>query len=140
VKTPKLYLADSGLLCALLGVRSVSDLGRSPLVGAIWETVVASELRRGLLNAGRSGELFFWRNREREVDFVIHRAGRFVLVEAKWTELPDARDAANLRWVAAQLPKGSVQRLAVVCRCAHAYPLGADVEAVPLDEVGRLLD
>jgi predicted AAA+ superfamily ATPase len=140
VKTPKLYLADSGLLCALLGVRSAAELGPSPLTGAIWETVVAAELRRGLVNAGRAGELFFWREREREVDFLIHRAGAFVLAEAKWTELPTARDAASLRWVAAQLPTGRVQRLAIVCRCANAYPLGDGVEAVPLAEVGRLLD
>ncbi len=139
VKTPKLYLADSGLLCALLGVRTAAELGTSPLTGAIWETVVASELRRGLMNAGRPGELFFWRDREREVDFVIQRAGRFVLAEAKWTELPSARDAANLRLVAGQLPKGSVQRMAVICRCANAYPLGEGVEAMPLAEVGRLL-
>jgi predicted AAA+ superfamily ATPase len=140
VKTPKLYLADSGLLCALLGVRSAAELGLSPLTGAIWETAVAAELRRGLMNAGRPGELYFWREREREVDFVIHRAGRFVLAEAKWTELPSNRDAANLRLVAAQLPKGSVQRLAVICRCANAYPLGDGVDALPLAEVGRLLE
>ena len=139
VKTPKLYLADGGLLCALLGVRTPEELLASPLAGAIWETVVASELRRGLLKAGRARELFFWREREREVDFVIHRGGRFVLAEAKWTELPDARAAANLRVVAAQLPKGSVQRRAVICRCRNAYPLGEGVEAVPLADVERLV-
>jgi len=109
VKTPKLYLADSGLLCALVGVRTTEEMLASPLAGALWETVVASELRRGLLNAGRPGELFFWRQREREVDFVIHRGGRFLLAESKWTELPDARDTANLHRVASELPAGSVR-------------------------------
>jgi uncharacterized protein len=139
VKAPKLYLADGGLLCALLGVGSALELASSPLVGAIWETVVASELRRSLLNAGRIGELYFWRDRELEVDFVIHRGGRFVLAEAKWTELPDARDAANLKRVASQLPKDSVQRMAILCRCQISYPLGDGIEAVPLREVGRIL-
>jgi len=139
VKTPKLYLADSGLLCALLGVRTPEDLHNSPMAGAIWETVVASELRRCLVNSGRTGELYFWREREREVDFVIHRGGRFMLVEAKWTELPEDRDTSNLRRVASQLPKGSVRRMAVICRCANPYPLGSGVEALPLGEAGRLL-
>jgi uncharacterized protein len=139
VKTPKLYLADGGLLCGLLGVRTSEEFLASPLAGAIWETVVGSELRRVLLNAGRTGELHFWREREREVDFVIHRGGRFVLAEAKCTESPDARDATNLRVVAAQSPKGSVKRMAIICRCANAYPLGGSVEAIPLPEVGRLL-
>ncbi len=139
VKTPKLYLADGGLLCALLGVRTAEELAASPLAGAIWETVVASELRRGLVNAARSGELFFWRERQREVDFVIHHAGRISLAEAKWTELPDARDSAALRLVSAQLPKNSVQRRVVICRCANAYPLGDGVEALPLGAIGRFL-
>lgn len=39
-KSPKLYLADTGLLCALLNIRSVADLGQSPAIGAIWETFV----------------------------------------------------------------------------------------------------
>jgi hypothetical protein len=140
VKTPKLYMAESGLLCALLGLRTAAELGGSPLAGAIWETVVAAELSRSLQAGGRSGELFFWRQREREVDFVVHRAGTFVLAEAKWTELPDARDAANLRLVASQLPPGSVRRMAVVCRCANAYPIADGIEAVPLEDAGRLLE
>lgn len=135
VKTPKLYLADGGLLCALLGVQSQQDFAASPLVGAVWESVVASELRRGLSNVGRTGVLFFWRQREREVDFLIHRGGRFKLAESKWRELPDDRDATNLHRVADQLPKGSVDAMAVICRCAHRYPLGRGVEAVPLADV-----
>lgn len=138
-KTPKLYLADAGLLCALLGVRTADELAASPLAGAVWETVVASELRRGLLNVGRQKELFFWRDRQREVDFVLHRAGRFTLAEAKWTELPDDRDIDALRLVSAALPRNSVRRRAVICRCANAYPLRDGVEAVPLGDVGRIL-
>lgn len=138
VKSPKFYLSDPGLLCSLLGVRNEGELEGSPLAGALWETVVAAELRRGLLNDGRTGELFFWRQREREVDFLVHRGGRFILAEAKWRELPDAGDAANLHRVAALLPKGSVQRMALICRCANAYPLGNGVEAVPLADVASL--
>ena len=65
---------------------------------------------------------------------------RFVLAEAKWTALPSARDTMNLRLVAAKLPKGSVRRQTVICRCANAYPLGSGIEAMPLAEVGRLID
>ncbi len=140
VKTPKLYLTDAGLLGALLGVRTGAELMASPLAGAIWETAVASELRRQLLDAGRPGELYFWREREREVDFLIHRGGRFLLAEAKFTELPDDRDAAHMRLVASRLPKGSVQLMAVICRCRNAYPLGGGVEALPLAEVKQLVD
>ena len=45
VKSPKLYFADTGLLCALLNIRTVEDLRRSPSAGAVWETFVFAQLR-----------------------------------------------------------------------------------------------
>lgn len=83
VKSPKLYLADTGLLCALLNIRSVADLDRSPAVGAIWETFVFAQLRGRERRAGHAGSLFFWRDRTREVDFLVDAGGRLELFEAK---------------------------------------------------------
>ena len=40
--------------------------------------------------------LFFWRDRTREMDFVVDVGGHLELFEAKWTELPTASDAVNL--------------------------------------------
>jgi hypothetical protein len=46
------------------------------------------------------GSLFFWRDRAREVDFVVDVGGRLELFEAKWTEVPAAvaHLRARLRW------------------------------------------
>ena len=76
VKSPKLYLADTGLLCALLNVRSEDALRQSPAVGAIWETFVFAQLRPRAPCRG-AGSLFFWRDRTREVDFVVEWGGRW---------------------------------------------------------------
>ncbi|MGH7860559.1 MAG: ATP-binding protein, partial [Candidatus Binatia bacterium] len=89
VKTPKLYLCDPGLLCYLVGVRSERELRESPLAAAVWETLVCAELRRRLRHQTRERDLFFWRDRVKEVDFLVHRGGRFEIYEAKWTERPD---------------------------------------------------
>jgi hypothetical protein len=131
-KSPKLYLGDTGLLCFLVGIDGLDDLMASPLAGAIWETLVCAELRRQIRNGQRRGELFFWRDRSKEVDFVIHRGGRFELYDAKWTEHPDARDAAVLERVVAELPKGSVLRSALVCRTPNSYPVRGSIEALPV--------
>ena len=104
VKSPKLYLADTGLLCALLNVRSEEALRQSPAVGAIWETFVFAQLRARERREARTGSLFFWRDRTREVDFVMDEGGRLELFEAKWTELPDASDTVNLGFVRGHLP------------------------------------
>jgi hypothetical protein len=135
VKTPKLYFCDTGLLCYLLGIHGVGDLLNSPVAGAVWETFVCAELRKRLRHAGRAGDLYFWRDRTKEVDFLVHRGGRFDLYEARWTEHPSARDAAALGRVAAELGGRAVATRSVVCRTGHRYPIGDGVQAVPATDL-----
>jgi hypothetical protein len=132
VKSPKLYLADAGLLCFLLGIRTPDELLASPLAGAVWEAYCASELRRQIRLGLRPGELFFWRDRTKEVDFAVHQGGRFELYDAKWTEHPDRGDAAALVRVEAELPSKAVIRKGLICRAPGAYPLSEGVEVLPL--------
>ena len=136
VKSPKLYLADTGLLCALLNIRTEEALRQSPWAGAVWETYVCAQLRHRERREGRTGSLFFWRDRTREVDFVTDVAGRLQLFEAKWTELPHEGDCANLRAVREIVGPRRVARAAVVCRAGHAYPLAGGFEAVSLADLG----
>jgi predicted AAA+ superfamily ATPase len=55
VKSPKLYIADTGLLCALLNIRSKEALRQSPAAGAAWETFVFAQLRDRERRAGCTG-------------------------------------------------------------------------------------
>lgn len=135
VKSPKLYLADTGLLCALLNIRSEEDLMQSPSAGAVWETFVFAQLRHRERREGRSGGLFFWRDRTREIDFVVDVAGRLELYEAKWTELPDAADAASLSVFTKAAGSRSVVAGAVVCRAPNAFPLRNGFRAIPVMEL-----
>ncbi len=136
VKSPKLYLADTGLLCTLLNVRSEDALRRSPAAGAIWETFVFAQLRGRERRAGRAGSLFFWRDRTREVDFVIDLGGRLELFEAKWTELPTAGDAVNLDFVRKVVGKSRVASGTVVCRTPNSFPLVNGFRALPVSQLG----
>jgi len=135
VKSPKLYLADTGLLCALLNIRSEEALRQSPAVGAVWETFVFAQLRHRERLAGRAGSLFFWRDRTREVDFVVDIGGRLELMEAKWTELPAASDAVNLEFVRNVVGKAFVSDGAMVCRTPSGYPLGNGFRAASAAEL-----
>jgi prevent-host-death family protein len=80
----------------------------SRLRWAIWETFIFAQLRDRERRAGRAGGLFFWRDRTREVDFVVDAGGRLELFEAKWTELPDAGDTVNLEFVRNAVGKSKV--------------------------------
>jgi len=135
VKSPKLYLADTGLLCALLNIRSEEALYQTPAAGAVWETFVFAQLRARERSVGRVSNLFFWRDRTREVDFVVEIDGRLELFEAKWTEMPAASDAVNLDFVRNVVGKTRIATSAVVCRTANGYPLTNGSRALPVTEL-----
>jgi len=135
VKSPKLYLADTGLLCALLDIRSEDALRRSPAAGAVWETFICAQLRARERRAGSLRSLFYWRDRTREVDFVLDIGGQLELFEAKWTELPSPGDAVNLAFVRNVVGKNRVARGAVVCRTLNGFPLGNGFRALPVSDL-----
>jgi uncharacterized protein len=93
VKSPKTYFLDTGLACFLLGLRSARDVEGHPLQGALFETLVLSELYKAFAHRGERPPLFFWRDRTgHEVDVVIDLGRRTVPLEVKLsrTVRPDA--------------------------------------------------
>lgn len=135
VKTPKLYFRDTGLAAFLMGLGSAAELAASPLAGGLWETFVCGELRQALARAGSPRQLHFWRDRTKEADFLIQAGGRFTLADAKWTELPAPADAARLVRIRDELPKGRVDRMAVICRTDQRHPLIPDASP-PVEALG----
>ena len=141
VKTPKLYFRDTGLAAFLTGIRTADELAASPLAGALWETFVCGELRRALALESSPRRLWFWRDRTKEADFLLHAGGRFLLADAKWTEFPSGQDASRLARVAAELGDSRVSAMAICCRTAHRHRLLPDasppVEAIGPADVAR---
>jgi uncharacterized protein len=135
VKSPKLYFADTGLLCALLNIRSEESLYQAPAAGAVWETFVFAQLRHRERRAGRVGSLYFWRDRTREVDFVVDAGERMELFEAKWTELPTVADSRNLEFVRKIIGRTGTLSGAIVCRTPNAFPLGNGFRALPVTDL-----
>jgi hypothetical protein len=133
VKTPKLYVVDSGLCAFLVGAHRPADLTDLPLGGALWETMVFSQLRRAQLGATGGWTLWYWRDRTKEADFLHHAGGTFDLADAKLTTQPTSTDLGTLHRVAAELPESRVRSLSILCRASHAYPLGPDGRALPVD-------
>ncbi len=84
IKTPKLYFVDSGLLCALLGIRSRAQLAVHPLRGAVFENWVMLEILKARLHRGLPPDLYFFRSRAGlEVDFLVEAGDRLLAAEAK---------------------------------------------------------
>src|SRR6266403_2844437 len=136
VKSPKLYMADTGLLCTLLNIRSQDALRQSPAAAAVWETFVFAQLRARERRAGRVGSLFFWRDRTREVDFVADIGGKLELFEAKWAEVPGDGDTVNLNFARTVVGKSRVTGGAVISRTPNSFPLSSGFRALPVSELG----
>lgn len=85
IKSPKVYLADSGLACHLLGIDSALELARSPFLGALFEGFIAAEIVKAQINGGRRSEIYYFRDEQGlEVDFLVPgRHGSIALVECK---------------------------------------------------------
>jgi len=72
VKMPKLYFYDTGLASALLGIENEKLLDIHPFRGNLFENLVIAEFLKRRFNAGKSNNLFFWRdNVGNEVDLLL---------------------------------------------------------------------
>ena len=85
VKSPKVYVRDSGLLHSLLGANSESELLSHPKCGASWEGYAVEEV----LKATAAGEAYFWATHQgAELDLLLFKGGRRIGVEIKRTDAP----------------------------------------------------
>jgi predicted AAA+ superfamily ATPase len=105
-KAPKLYFTDTGLACYLLGLESAAMLRRSPFLGPLFESFVASELLKMQVNRGKRRELYYFRDRQGlEVDFLVSLGNRrVVLLEAKASQTLHPRMAASMQRLKRAMP------------------------------------
>ena len=84
-KTPKLYFLDTGLAVRLMGWQEQRPLLASPQAGALFETLVFSEILKFIQNYGKSWQIYLWRTKEgEEIDFLlITPSGDVVAFDAK---------------------------------------------------------
>jgi predicted AAA+ superfamily ATPase len=115
IKSPKIYMADSGLACHLLGLESAQQLARSPFAGPIFEGFVAGEIVKQQINDGRRREIYFFRDqRGLEVDFVVPLGGRtLALLEAKATSTVYPSAAKSLVSLAATIGERGTRSVVV---------------------------
>jgi len=146
IKSPKIYWADSGLACYLLGVTSAAELERSPFLGTLFEGFVAAEILKSEANRGMRKELYYFRDQQGlEVDFLVpRRNSNLWLIEAKAGKTVRPSMASPLLSLRRALAKRSV-RLIVVHRKSRSQlttaAIASGVEALDVErfihELGR---
>ena len=130
VKSPKVYLSDSGVTNALLGLSVFEDLYSHPAYGACWEQVVLANIR------GRwpQSEIFFYRDSNgNEIDFVVRIKNRILAVECKCSSAPSVS-----RGTYAALDDIQPTQAVVVSPVKEGYPLNDRIGVIGLNGLWEL--
>ncbi len=114
VKSPKLYLRDSGLLHAILGVGDQNALWLQPWVGASWEGYVLESILSFLATTGRHPQAHYLRTSDgQEIDIVLDLDRERWAIETKLTTSPSPGEVSRLEQTAKLV---GATRVALVCR------------------------
>lgn len=115
VKTPKLYVPDSGLLAHLLGLDDADALANSMHIGMIFETAVIAEVRKQLSWSKDQYEMYYYRTQTgQEVDCVLEdRKGNIVGIEVKASSYVDKKDFLPLQSMADELKKKFIRGVVI---------------------------
>lgn len=133
IKTPKIYFRDSGLLHALLSLKSEGDLYNYPKLGSFWEGFALEEVIQIL--RCRSEECYFWRTHAgAELDLLTFSKGKRIGFEFKYTESPKITTSMKNAWNDLKL-----DQLFVVYPGNHTFPMSEGMAACGLESVRDLL-
>jgi len=131
IKSPKLYLSDSGLAGYLAGVGHGPEVRQDPLFGALFETYASQNLSSILAARWQSAGLYFWAIQGRnEVDFVIESGRACLALEFKSAARWHDRDFAGLKAFLSATPHC---KAAILCHNGEAaVKLGERLWALPV--------
>jgi predicted AAA+ superfamily ATPase len=126
VKSPKIYVRDSGLLHALLGIPAFDALEGHPKLGASWESFVIEQV----LAAVGDRDAYYWRTQAgAELDLLLRVGGKAVGIEVKYADAPTLT-----RSMAAALDDLELDCLIVVSPGRARYAIARKAEVMPLED------
>ena len=132
VKTPKLYMLDTGLCSYLTRWPTPETVEAGAMNGAFFETWCISEILKTYWNAGiERPALTFYRDKDKhEIDLLIERDGSVFPVEFKKSSMPKSDDVRHFDIL--ERRSISVNKGALVCTCPEILPLpNRNVDCIP---------
>ena len=130
VKSPKVYLRDSGVLHHLMGISSMDELRRHPRYGASWEGFALEQI---LIAHGQRDAYFYGTQRGAELDLLLLRRGGRWGFEFKCTDAPTTTKSMHVA-----LEDLKLEHLWVVYPGQLRYPMTEKITALPLREIHQI--
>jgi len=134
VKSPKVYVSDSGLVHALHDIETHEDLERHPVVGASWESLAIETVVSRL--GARREKCYFWATHQgAELDLLVVAGTRRRGFEIKRSTAPTLTPSMRIA-----LKDLRLDRLEVIHAGRDAFDMGERIHAVPLQRVHELVE
>lgn len=131
VKSPKVYIRDSGLLHTLLSIRSSDELESHPKLGASWEGFVIEQI----LALRRERGAFFWATHSgAELDLLVFDGQQRIGFEVKYADAP--RTTRSMRVAIEDL---GLDRISVVYPGRTSFPLDENIHALAIDDLASTI-
>ena len=131
VKSPKVYVRDSGLLLSLLDVRNLTQLAGHPVAGSLWEGVVIEQLMAAKPPTIQAN--FYRTARGAEVDLVLHSSRVRVAVECKFSSAPKPTRGFHEAMTDLEAAMGFV-----IAPVREAFDLSAHVRVLPIHDLSAV--
>lgn len=132
VKSPKIYVRDSGLLHHLLGIREVNDLIGHPGAGASWEGFAIEQIMGHLPDGATTS--FYRTAAGAELDLVVETGRKKLGFEIKFSAAPKVTKGF---WQACE--DVAVDKAYIVAPVRERYPFAEKVEVLPVLDLPEVL-
>jgi predicted AAA+ superfamily ATPase len=128
VKSPKIYIRDSGIFHYLLGIQNKQTLLTSPKLGASWEGFALEQIINSL--KADQYDCYFWATHSKaELDLMIVRNGQKIGFEFKYQDAP--KISASMRIAMQEL---NLAKLIIIYPGEKSYYLDKNIQVVGFDE------
>lgn len=110
IKTPKLYMLDTGLMAYLTKWLTADTLQRGAKSGQFLETFVVTEMIKSFYNQGIEPPMYYYRDtNQKEIDVIIEQNGVVYPIEIKSTANPDKKMGSAFKTLKDQLPEDEIK-------------------------------
>lgn len=131
IKTPKLYMLDTGLCSYLTEWSSPQTLEAGAMSGPVLETWIMAELLKSYRHSGQHAPFYYYRDKDlREIDLLIVRDGTIYPLEFKKSASPGKDDIRHFSLL--EKLKMPVGPGGVICLADLFLPLTASIFSIPV--------
>ncbi len=132
IKAPKIYIRDSGILHALLQLKSLEDLMGHPKLGASWEGFALEEV----VDAFETRDIYFWRTHAgAELDLLLMFKGKRYGFEFKYADAPGTSRSMHIA-----IRDLGLEHLWVVYPGHKRYSLDERITTIPLEQIREVAE